>query len=70
MENKKDLVLKQKGRHNDETAFVLIKDSTYLGYGFIDNSEQINSPDDLEPFLIPQKDNLDVQKILRTVLRT
>ena len=70
MENKKDLVLQKQGRHNNETAFVLIKDSTYLGYGFIDKSEQINSPEDLETFLIPQKDNLDVQKILRTALQS
>ncbi len=65
IENTKDMVLKQKGRHDDEEAFVLIKNSVYLGYGFIDKTEQINTPEALEAFLIPQKDNLDVQKILR-----
>ncbi|MEH6537596.1 MAG: exonuclease domain-containing protein [Psychroserpens sp.] len=59
-------VIKEKGRTLNEDAFILIKDGTYLGYGFIDNSETINSEDELEHFLIPQKDNLDVQKILRT----
>lgn len=68
--NKENVVLKQQGRHSQEEAFVLIKNSVYLGYGFIDKSEQINSPEDLETFLIPQKDNLDVQKILRTALRS
>ncbi|MBR9847043.1 MAG: DNA polymerase III subunit epsilon, partial [Algicola sp.] len=58
-------VIKEKGRTKDEDAFILIKDGTYLGYGFIDKSETINSEDDLENFLIRQKDNLDVQKILR-----
>lgn len=67
--NKENVVLKQQGRHSQEEAFVLIKNSVYLGYGFIDKSEQINSPEDLETFLIPQKDNLDVQKILRGVLK-
>ena len=67
--NKENVVLKQQGRHSQEEAFVLIKNSVYLGYGFIDKSEQINSPEDLDTFLIPQKDNLDVQKILRGVLK-
>jgi len=59
-------VIKRKGRTSDEEAFVLIKNGVYLGYGFIDNTEQINSPADLDNFIIPQKDNLDVQQILRT----
>ena len=67
--NKENVVLKQKGRHNQEEAFVLIKDNIYLGYGFIDKSEQINNPEDLETFLIPQKENLDIWKILRSVLK-
>ncbi|PIB32247.1 DNA polymerase III subunit epsilon [Gaetbulibacter sp. 5U11] len=67
--NKENVVLKQKGRHNQEEAFVLIKDNIYLGYGFIDKSEQINNPEDLETFLIPQKENFDVWKILRSVLK-
>ena len=67
--NKENVVLKQKGRHNQEEAFVLIKDNIYLGYGFIDKSEQINNPEDLETFLIPQKENFDIWKILRSVLK-
>lgn len=69
MESKQDLVLKQKGRNSYEEAFVLIKNNVYLGYGFLDKSEQINTPEDLENFLIPQKDNLDVQKILRAKMK-
>ena len=69
-ESKRDLVLKQKGRNTNEEAFVLIKNNVYLGYGFLDKSEQINTAEDLENFLIPQKDNLDVQKILRKSLQT
>lgn len=65
-ESKRDLVLKQEGRHTNEYAFVLIKNNVYLGYGFMDKSEQITTAEDLENFLIPQKDNLDVQKILRS----
>ena len=69
MSNQKtDLILREKGRHSKEEAFVMIKNGDYLGYGFIDKAEQINHIDDLDSFLIPQKDNVDIQKILRPLL--
>lgn len=60
-----NIVLKEKGRHQEETAFVLIKNGVYLGYGFVDQTEQIMNSDDLENFLIRQKDTMDVRGILR-----
>lgn len=68
MEYAKDMVIKEKGRHAEEEAFVMIRNSVYAGYGFIDRSEQIISKDDLETYLIPQKDNVDVQKIIRSYM--
>lgn len=67
-EDSKDLILKQKGRHENEDAFVIIEKGTYKGYGFIDKTEQINNIEDFEPFLIPQNDNPDIQKIIRSEL--
>ena len=66
--NTKDVILKQQGRHDNEDGFILIEKGTYLGYGFIDKTEQINSSEDFETFLIPQKDNRDIQKIIRKAL--
>lgn len=63
-----DKILKEKGRNDSEEAFVIIKNGTYLGYGFIDKNEQITHEDELENYLIKQKDNSDVQGILRSVL--
>jgi DNA polymerase-3 subunit epsilon len=68
IEYAQDMVIKEKGRHAEEEAFVMIKNSVYAGYGFIDRSEQIISKDDLENYLIPQKDNVDVQKIIRSYM--
>ncbi len=68
IENTKDVIIKQKGRHAEEEAFVLIKNGLYLGYGFVDGTEQITSQEDLENYLIPQKDNADIQKIIRSKL--
>ncbi|MDO7173345.1 exonuclease domain-containing protein [Mariniflexile sp. AS56] len=70
LEKSKDLVIKEKGRHEEEEAFVLIKNNVYLGYGFIDKSEQITNNEALEHHLILQNDNVDVQKILRSQLLT
>ncbi|PTX63604.1 DNA polymerase-3 subunit epsilon [Kordia periserrulae] len=67
-ESSQNLVIKQKGRNTHEEAFVLVKNGLYLGYGFIDNEIQITHTDELEHHLIKQKDNVDVQRILRKVL--
>jgi len=67
-ENARNLLLKESGRNDNEEAFVLIKNGNYLGYGFIDKTESISHQDELETFLIPQKDNTDIQKILRSKL--
>ena len=60
-----DFILKEKGRHKDEEAFILIKSGRYLGYGFIESNTQISHEDQLESFLIKQNDNADVQRILK-----
>ena len=64
-ENSQDIILKQKGRHPDEEAFIVIKNGCYLGYGFIQSDVQITKAEDLEPYLIKQKDNSDIQRILK-----
>jgi DNA polymerase-3 subunit epsilon len=64
-QNSQDVLLKEKGRNTDEEGFVMIKNGVYLGYGFIDKEATIDHPDDLTTYLIPQKDNIDIQKILR-----
>ncbi len=67
-ESSRNMLLKEIGRNVDEEAFVLVKNGSYLGYGFIDKSTSINHHDELETFLIPQNDNSDIQKILRSKL--
>ncbi|TYB75832.1 exonuclease domain-containing protein [Bizionia myxarmorum] len=63
--NQESKVISKKGRTQDEDGFVLIKEGKYAGYGFIQHEEQVNSIDELDNFLIPQEDNIDIQKILR-----
>ncbi len=58
-------VIKQPGRTPQEEAFVMIRQGIYRGYGFVDHDLQITDESALDFYLIPQKDNLDIQKILR-----
>ncbi|OMP32829.1 exonuclease domain-containing protein [Mangrovimonas sp. DI 80] len=64
----KDIVIKQTGRHPEEESFILIQNGSYRGYGFVDKSEQIMHSSDLETFLIPQKDTIDIQRVLRPLI--
>lgn len=66
--NTETIVIKQQGRHPEEEGFVLLKDGSYGGYGFVEKSEQITHADELENYLKPQKNNMDVERILRPYL--
>ncbi len=67
-EASQNVVIKRKGRTDNEEAFIMVKNGLYLGYGFIDFDVQISHTDELESHIIKQKDNVDVQRILRKVL--
>lgn len=64
-----NLLITEKGRRPDEDAFVLITDGQYRGYGFIDRNEQIRSVAELENYLEPRKENMDIKRILSQYLK-
>ena len=59
-----NFIIKEKGRHLDESAVIIVKDGFYKGYGFVDKDIEINSWPDLEAHLNLQKDNPDIQRII------
>ncbi len=67
-ENNENLIIQEKGRSFSESAFVLIKNSNYLGYGFLDKEVQINTNEDLETYLIPQKNTLETERIIQSFM--
>jgi DNA polymerase-3 subunit epsilon len=67
-EASQNVIIKRKGRTDNEEAFIMVKNGLYLGYGFIDFDLQISHTEELESHIIKQKDNVDVQRILRKVL--
>ena len=62
------LIIDEKGRALGESAFVILKNGIYMGYGFVDKDAQVNSIEDLEAFLQPQKNTLETERILQSYL--
>lgn len=62
-------VIRERGRHFEEEAFVLVKEGQYQGFGFINNDVTVYSPDDYEPFLTRQVATYHTNKILSGYLR-
>jgi len=67
-EKNENLIIQEKGRSFTESAFILIKSGIYVGYGFIDKESQINTFEDLETFLIPQKNTLETERIIQSFI--
>lgn len=63
-----DFIIKEKGRHLDEEAFVLVRNNLYLGYGFVEKQVPIKSYADLEAFTILRKNTVETESIIRSYL--
>lgn len=63
-----DMVIKEKGRTNNEIGFALILNGIYKGYGYLDKEIVLENPDEYLFYVQPQKDNRDIQRILRYYL--
>tara|TARA_R110002051_G_scaffold64139_2_gene116763 strand:- start:7741 stop:9105 length:1365 start_codon:yes stop_codon:yes gene_type:complete len=64
-----NLIIRTRGRTIDEHAFVIIRENNYSGYGFVPIENAIEHIEDLELFLIPQKNTLETQRIIESYLR-
>ena len=65
---KEDFIIKEKGRHSDEEAFVLVRNHVYAGFGFVDKEVTLQSYADLEAFTIPKKNTIETESIIRSYL--
>lgn len=57
-------LLVEKGRTTSEKSFIYLNRGKYAGYGFINQSEEIEHPEDFRNFLIPQKNSEYAERIL------
>jgi len=63
-----NLVITENGRKEKELGFVLILKGIYQGFGYVDKKLEFNSLEDYLAHINPQKDNRDVQRILKSYL--
>lgn len=63
-----NILIREKGRHTDEEALVWIAEGMYRGYGFVPKMSEVNSLEDLEPFLTPQKAYPETAQIIGAYL--
>jgi len=64
-----NFLIKEKGRTEKETAWVLIQNGIYMGYGYSENNEISKSAKEISTIIQPQNDNTDVQRILKAYLK-
>ena len=66
-----NLVIKEPGRTENEVGFALILDGIYQGFGYVDmqQSEELENPEDYQFFVEPKKDNRDIQRIIAAYLK-
>lgn len=60
-----NVLIIDKGRHEDEGSVVLIENGQYSGFGWFDKSETVMSADQLKECIKPYPDNRDIQQIIR-----
>lgn len=65
---KEDFIIKEKGRHVDEEAFVLVRNNMYSGYGFTDKETGVHACADLEAFVLPQNNTVETDSIIKSYL--
>lgn len=61
--------IKERGRTEDETAFVYIDKGVYKGFGFVPETEQFSHFDDVASYLNLKKSTYHTDVILRSYLR-
>jgi DNA polymerase-3 subunit epsilon len=58
-----------KGRNGDEKSIILIRNQRYAGYGYIDESSQIMSIDDVGSYLVSKTSYPDADDLVKSWLR-
>jgi DNA polymerase-3 subunit epsilon len=65
----KNMLIIDSGRRADEISVVKIENGKYMGFGYIDASESVTNPEQINDYIRTYPDNHDVQSILRSYLR-
>jgi len=60
-----DFILVDRGRHAAEQSLLLIENGSFAGYGYFDEADAANSPDELKSFIKPASWHPDVNDLVR-----
>ena len=63
-----NILIRVKGRDSEEAGLVWISGGVYRGYGFVPKTNEVNSLEDLEPFLTPQEAYPETAQIIQAYL--
>ncbi len=61
-------VLIDTGRNEHESSVVMVENGRYLGYGYLDDSVTVESPEEFKEFITHYDDNRDVRQIIKSFL--
>lgn len=64
-----NVIIIDKGRSISEKSVVLVNKGQYLGYGYIEESDMIEDPDQLYNYIKEKRDNKDTRQIIRNYLK-
>ncbi len=63
-----NFIIKQPGRTNEESCFVMVKNGEYQGYGYIDQYASISNMEDCEDFIDRKVANFHTNQIIKSYL--
>ncbi len=64
-----NFVIIDKGRTQNEKSIVLVNKGQYLGYGYIEESEMIEEPDQFYNYIEEKRSTKDTQQIIRSYIK-
>ena len=67
--HKRNMMIVDRGRSDDEWAIVLIENGAYIGYGFISKDHSFELIDQIKLFIEIKDNNRDVQTIIQSYIR-
>lgn len=65
-----DMAIIDRGRHEDEISVVLIENSVYSGFGWMNSDKSITEPEQFRNCITRYPDNRDVQQIIKGFLNS
>jgi len=65
-----DMIIVDRGRHEDELSVVLIENKLFAGFGWISKDIPISNPEQIKDHITRYNDNRDVQQIIKGYLNS